>query len=99
MSCSVPPTHYPPDYCHDLKASKHDTLTHFFSPPVHITRPRSLVAISNTQLAASQPIKDSGLVRDSFQQTPVMSTYLLAWVIGEFECVEGKTQRGEPIGY
>jgi len=30
----------------------------------------------------------------TFQSTPVMSTYLLAFVIGEFDCIEGKTKAG-----
>lgn len=29
-----------------------------------------------------------------YQETPIMSTYLLAWVIGKFACVETATARG-----
>ncbi|ETO01832.1 puromycin-sensitive aminopeptidase-like isoform 2 [Reticulomyxa filosa] len=28
-----------------------------------------------------------------FDKSPIMSTYLLAWFVGEFECVESKTSR------
>ena len=30
----------------------------------------------------------------TFAQTPIMSTYLLAFVVGEFDYVEGKSQDG-----
>jgi aminopeptidase N len=33
----------------------------------------------------------------SFQVTPKMSTYLVAWVVGEFDYVEGKTKHGVPM--
>ncbi|KAJ5562390.1 hypothetical protein N7535_003157 [Penicillium sp. DV-2018c] len=34
-----------------------------------------------------------GLKFVTFEKTPVMSTYLLAWEIGDFEYVEAMTQR------
>ncbi|KAL7268922.1 hypothetical protein RUND412_008436 [Rhizina undulata] len=60
-----------------------------------ITVPESYTALSN------QPEKDSksvgnGLKKVSFERTPKMSTYLLAWACGEFEYVEDFTDREYP---
>ncbi|KAI0014943.1 peptidase family M1 [Xylariomycetidae sp. FL0641] len=54
--------------------------------------PDDQVAISN------MPVKDIQKIRDgyqvvSFDRTPVMSTYLLAWAVGDFEYVEAFTER------
>ena len=38
--------------------------------------------------------KNGNITSYTFDKTPVMSTYLLAWFIGEFEYVESKTNRG-----
>ena len=38
---------------------------------------------------ATRPSRDPGRKLISFQRTPVMSTYLLAWAFGDFEYVEG----------
>lgn len=59
---------------------------------VEITCPKSLVVLSNMPEISSRDIdNDNKCVL--FDKTPIMSTYLLAWVIGEFESVESKTKR------
>lgn len=54
--------------------------------------PEDQVALSN------MPVKDisksrDGFVNVSFERTPIMSTYLLAWAVGDFEYVEAHTER------
>ncbi|KAL8789622.1 MAG: hypothetical protein Q9213_001058 [Squamulea squamosa] len=61
--------------------------------------PEDLVALSNMP---EKEIKDSkeGLKIVSFERTPIMSTYLLAWAFGDLEYVEDFTRRkynGKPI--
>ncbi len=50
-------------------------------------------AISNT-LPTSIKEHGAGYKVVSFSPTPIMSTYLLAFIIGEFEYLEGKTKSG-----
>jgi puromycin-sensitive aminopeptidase len=38
--------------------------------------------------------EDSDLKVVKFAQTPIMSTYLLAFVVGEFDCVEDRDKDG-----
>ena len=33
----------------------------------------------------------------SFATTPIMSTYLVAFVVGEFDCIEGQTEDGVAV--
>ncbi len=54
--------------------------------------PTHTVAISNT-LPVSEEERD-GLREVSFAPTPKMSTYLLAFIVGEFEHVETRTKEG-----
>ncbi|KAL1849360.1 hypothetical protein VTK73DRAFT_9896 [Phialemonium thermophilum] len=57
--------------------------------------PADLTALSNMPVKASTALAGSkaGQKRIQFQRTPVMSTYLLAWVVGEFEYVEAFTEK------
>ncbi|KAH8805345.1 putative aminopeptidase [Xylogone sp. PMI_703] len=50
--------------------------------------PETLTAISNMPVKNTKII-DNGLKIVSFDRTPVMSTYLLCWGIGDFEYIEG----------
>jgi aminopeptidase N len=55
--------------------------------------PKGLVALSNMPLKAERPGNRPELNFISFERTPVMSTYLLAWAVGDFEYVEARTER------
>ena len=59
---------------------------------VSIEIPKDLTALSNMPEKSTQEAKEGTKVV-SFERTPVMSTYLLAWAFGDFEYVEGSTQR------
>ncbi|KAI1006473.1 Aminopeptidase 2 [Podosphaera aphanis] len=54
--------------------------------------PDDQVALSNMPQKAVKKLED-GLKLVSFETTPVMSTYLLAWAVGDFEYVEAFTKR------
>ncbi len=55
--------------------------------------PARLTAISNT-IERAVDEHESGYKIVKFEPTPKMSTYLLAFIVGEFEYIEGKTKRG-----
>jgi len=54
--------------------------------------PEDQVALSNMPEKAVKKGKD-GFKIVSFERTPIMSTYLLAWAVGDFEYVEDFTKR------
>lgn len=55
--------------------------------------PKGLVALSNMPVKSERDGNKEGLKFVSFERTPVMSTYLLAWAVGDFGYVEAKTER------
>ena len=55
--------------------------------------PKGLTALSNMNVKSEREGSNPGLKFVSFERTPIMSTYLLAWAIGDFEYVEAFTQR------
>ena len=57
---------------------------------IKLNIPENLNAVSNMPVK-SQKIKNK-IKTVEFEETPIMSTYLLALVIGEFEFIEGKTK-------
>lgn len=66
---------------------------------VSIEIPEDQVALSNMPEKEAKK-GEQGLKVVAFQRTPVMSTYLLAWAIGDFEYVEDFTKRrynGKPL--
>lgn len=63
---------------------------------VHLVIPGDHIAISNT-LPINVAEHESGYKIVSFAPTPKMSTYLLAFIIGQFEYLEGSTSGQNPI--
>ncbi|KAJ5698266.1 Alanine/arginine aminopeptidase [Penicillium macrosclerotiorum] len=55
--------------------------------------PRGQTALSNMPVQSERDGSNPGLKFVTFEKTPVMSTYLLAWAIGDFEYVEAMTER------
>ena len=55
--------------------------------------PDDLVTISNTE-PASTVDNDDGTKTVRFAETPVMSTYLLAFIVGDLACVQDRTHDG-----
>lgn len=67
-----------------------------------ITVAEDCTALSNTPILSSKVLDDgkkkgaveaSGLKLVKFQKTPIMSTYLLAWIVGKLDYVEAFTER------
>src|ERR1035437_1463019 len=52
--------------------------------------------LSNTKMVSDAPGPMAGKHTLKFATTPKMSTYLVAWIVGDFVCTEGK-QDGVPI--
>ncbi|KAL3427535.1 peptidase family M1 [Phlyctema vagabunda] len=66
---------------------------------VSLELPEDQVALSNMPVKSTQKTRE-GLQVVSFERTPIMSTYLLAWAIGDFEYIEDYTKRtynGKPL--
>ena len=63
---------------------------------VSLIVPKGKTAISNT-LPLSILEHEAGLQIVKFAPTPKMSTYLLAFIIGDFEFLESKTKRGVQV--
>ena len=63
---------------------------------LHLTTSPHLTAVSNMPMTDSKPAAD-GLVTHTFDKSPVMSSYLYAWVVGEFDKIEDKTSDGTVV--
>ena len=59
--------------------------------------PRDMAAISNTQAVSVTSIPHTNLREYEFAPTPVMSTYLLAYIIGEFDSIATLTSGGVEV--
>ncbi|PGH23121.1 hypothetical protein AJ80_02749 [Polytolypa hystricis UAMH7299] len=55
--------------------------------------PKDLTALSNMPVKNVRDGSSADLKFVSFDRTPIMSTYLLAWAVGDFEYVEATTER------
>jgi aminopeptidase N len=60
---------------------------------VEIEVPKDQTALSNMPEKEIKTSKRDGFHTVVFERTPIMSTYLLAWAIGDFEYVEAFTER------
>ncbi|MBI2930161.1 MAG: M1 family metallopeptidase [Planctomycetes bacterium] len=63
---------------------------------VTLVVPKDRAAVSNMPMVAEE-VDAGGRRRVRFSPTPVMSTYLLAFAVGEFEWIEGQTKDGVPV--
>ncbi|XP_064466191.1 puromycin-sensitive aminopeptidase-like isoform X2 [Ornithodoros turicata] len=62
---------------------------------VTLVVPKDLVALSNCNVVSDQLLSPENTHREvKFATTPIMSTYLVAMVIGEYDYVEGKSASG-----
>lgn len=59
--------------------------------------PDHLQALSNMPIISKKPIENENKIIYSFDETPIMSTYLLAFIVGEFDFVEDKTKEGVDV--
>ncbi|KAF4589807.1 aminopeptidase 2 [Ophiocordyceps camponoti-floridani] len=60
---------------------------------LELEMPSGLVALANMPVREERPSGRDGFKLVSFETTPVMSTYLLAWAVGDFKYVEALTER------
>ena len=56
-----------------------------------------VTALSNMPAVYNKPDKETGLVETGFEDTPRMSTYLLAFVVGELQKQTAKTMSGVEV--
>jgi len=64
---------------------------------ISLTVPSHLVAVSNMPVVQSTLHPSTGLRDVVFGRTPVMSTYLVAFVVGEFDNVAALTEEGVEV--
>jgi puromycin-sensitive aminopeptidase len=68
-----------------------DEPAHKATFEISLTIPSGLTAISNMPIVGETP-QGSGTKLVRFGESPIMSTYLLALMVGEFECVEAQAE-------
>lgn len=64
---------------------------------VTLTIPKNLKALSNTPVQNETLARGGSKKTITFEETPIMSTYLVAFSVGEFEYIDGEPQGGIPI--
>lgn len=57
----------------------------------------SIYTILSNMPETSRTENDDGTVTVLFDESPTMSSYLVAWVVGEYEYIETTTKRGLPV--
>jgi puromycin-sensitive aminopeptidase len=70
-----------------------DEPAHKATFDVTLVVPKDLVALSNMDVKSTTEV-DGGLKSVVFNRTPIMSTYLLAFVVGEYDYIEEKDSNG-----
>ncbi|SCU82319.1 LANO_0B05820g1_1 [Lachancea nothofagi CBS 11611] len=60
---------------------------------VTITAPTNLIVLSNMPNKSVEQLSRDGTAMHRFYTTPKMSTYLLAWALGDFEYIEKRTEK------
>ncbi|KAL1518164.1 hypothetical protein ABEB36_001830 [Hypothenemus hampei] len=61
---------------------------------ISLVVPKDRVALSNMPVQQQQELQADNLVKYIFEQSPIMSTYLVAVVIGEYDYVEDRSSDG-----
>lgn len=91
--------------CVDEPAAKATfTLTLIVSPHLTAVSNMPVDTRTTTRASADEPLQISrgltypaGLVRYTFRASPIMSTYLLAWVLGEFDFISAVGKSGTEV--
>lgn len=63
---------------------------------ITLVAPKDMITLSNMP-AKSETVLGNGSKSVEFEVTPIMSTYLVAYVVGHFECVEGALKSGSKV--
>ncbi|KAF9563263.1 hypothetical protein EC968_004960 [Mortierella alpina] len=64
-----------------------------------LVAPQDMTCLSNMSIEA-RTVLENGMQQVTFVKTPIMATYLLAWMIGDFDYIEAYTSgefNGEPV--
>lgn len=64
---------------------------------ITLLAPADRVVVSNMPELSRDPVGDGKFVRIRFADSPIMSTYLVAFVIGEFDFLEGVSEGGVKV--
>ncbi|KNC84831.1 hypothetical protein SARC_02972 [Sphaeroforma arctica JP610] len=64
---------------------------------VTLNVPANRVALSNMDPVSDKAIEGTDMREVVFDQTPIMSTYLLAFIVGEFEYIESTTRNNKRV--
>lgn len=63
---------------------------------INLVIPRGLTGLSNMNITAKEELPN-GRVRVKFHESPIMSTYLVAWVVGDLESIETVNKHGVTV--
>lgn len=69
----------------------------FDEPALKATFEVTIVVPEGRRAVSNMPVAREDGRRVTFAPSPVMSTYLLAYAVGEFDAIEGKTKDGVPV--